>query len=221
MRKDNRFFLMALCAAAFLHGGALFLAPDFSRRKPQAAGDQKALPIELKFSPAPRPAPPAAKRPEPLRPEPVAESKALSERVETEPVAERIEAAPAVAEAADSSFGSFGSFDGDPDPQARQNFLLQYQGTIRLMIDRQKEYPYQARRQEQEGKVEIHFVLSRQGHLVGEPALSRKSRYERLNASALEAVKRAAPYPPFPPEVPAEELNFSVTLTFSLSGSTS
>jgi outer membrane biosynthesis protein TonB len=51
--------------------------------------------------------------------------------------------------------------------------------------------------------------------------MSRKSRYERLNASALEAVKNASPYPPFPPEIPAEELIFSVTLSFSLTGSTS
>jgi protein TonB len=217
MRKDNKVFLITLCAAIFLHGGALLLAPDVSRRNLREAGDQKA-PIALKFSPAAPPAPPVVKQPEPPRPEPVVESKLVPERVESKAASERAEAAPALAEAAD---GSLGAFDGDPDSQARQNLLLQYQGMIRLMIDRQKEYPYQARRQEQEGKVEIRFVLSRQGTLVGEPALEKKSRYERLNTSALEAVKKAAPYPPFPPEVPAGELSFSVTLSFSLTGSTS
>ncbi|MDR2404651.1 MAG: TonB family protein [Spirochaetaceae bacterium] len=86
------------------------------------------------------------------------------------------------------------------------------------MIDRNKEYPYQALRQDQEGKVRVRFVLSRRGELVGEPVLDKKSRYRLLNASALETVKRVIPYPPFPPEFPEEELVFSVTLAFSLSG---
>jgi protein TonB len=214
MRKDSKVFLIMLCAAAFLHGGALFLAPGVSRRNPREPGDQK-TPIALNFSPAALPAPPALTEPEPPRPEPAAESRASPERTDARPPEEGAEAAGALAEAGD------GSFDGGPDPLARQNTFLQYQGMIRLMIDRKKEYPYQARRQEQEGKVEIRFVLSRQGTLIGEPELEKKSRYERLNASALEAVKKAAPYPPFPPEVPAEELNFSVTLSFSLTGSTS
>jgi protein TonB len=105
------------------------------------------------------------------------------------------------------------------EPPDRGELLLQYEGMIRLLIDRHKEYPYQARRQDQEGRVGVRFVLSRRGELVGEPVLDKKSRYRLLNASALEAVKRAIPYPPFPPEFPEEELVFSVTLAFSLSGS--
>jgi TonB family protein len=93
---------------------------------------------------------------------------------------------------------------------------LRYEGLLRQLIDREKEYPYQARRQDQEGKVAVRFVLSRRGELVGDPVLDLKSRYRLLNSSALEAVKRAGPYPPFPPEFPAEELAFSITLAFSL-----
>jgi protein TonB len=217
MRKDNKLFVIMLCAAAFLHGGALFLVPDFSRRELRETRNQKPLSIALQFSPAALPAPPAAERPDSPRPEPVVESKDLSERVETETAEGRTEDAPAMTE----TTGGLLNFSGDdPDPQARQNLILQYQGIIRSMIDKRKEYPYQARRQEQEGKVEVHFVLSRQGLLVGEPSLNRKSRYERLNVSALAAVKSASPYPPFPPEIPAEELSFSVTLSFSLTGNT-
>lgn len=107
---------------------------------------------------------------------------------------------------------------GALEPPDRRELLLRYEGTIRTLIDRNKEYPYQARRQDQEGRVGVRFVLSRRGELVGEPVLDKKSRYRLLNASALEAVKRAVPYPPFPPEFPEEELVFSVTLAFSLSG---
>lgn len=214
MRKDNKIFVIMLCAAAFLHGGALFLVPGFSRREVRETRNQNPLPIALQFSPAALPAPPA---PEPVKrrqPEPAAESPFVSEKVETKTAEERTESAPVLTEAADGPSG------GDPDPQARQELLFRYQGIIRSMIDKRKEYPYQARRQEQEGKVEVRFVLSRQGLLIGEPALSRKTRYERLNVSALEAVKNASPYPPFPPEILAEELSFSVTLSFSLTGNT-
>jgi protein TonB len=103
-----------------------------------------------------------------------------------------------------------------PPGPPREEVLSRYAGLIRSLIDREKAYPYQARRQEQEGTVEIRFTLSRQGSLVGEPALEKKSRYERLNASALEAVKNAAPYPPFPREIGEEEMSFRIAVAFSL-----
>jgi protein TonB len=87
---------------------------------------------------------------------------------------------------------------------------------VRGLIDQRKEYPYQSRRQEQEGTVLIRFTLSRQGLLLGEPVMEKRSRYERLNTSALEAVKNAAPYPPFPGEIGEGELTFQVTVAFSL-----
>lgn len=103
-----------------------------------------------------------------------------------------------------------------PPGPVREEILSHYAGLIRSLIDREKSYPYQSRRQEQEGTVEIRFTLSRQGSLVGEPALEKKSRYERLNASALAAVRNAAPYPPFPGEIGEEEMSFQVTVAFSL-----
>jgi protein TonB len=103
-----------------------------------------------------------------------------------------------------------------PPAPVREEILSRYAGLIRSLIDQEKTYPYQARRQEQEGTVLIRFTLSRQGSLVGEPALEKKSRYERLNASALEAVKNAAPYPPFPGEIGEEEMSFQVAVAFSL-----
>jgi protein TonB len=103
-----------------------------------------------------------------------------------------------------------------PPGPAREEILSRYARRVRSLIDQEKTYPYQARRQEQEGTVEIRFTLSRQGSLIGEPALEKKSRYERLNASALAAVKNAAPYPPFPGEIGEEEMSFQVTVAFSL-----
>jgi TonB family protein len=102
------------------------------------------------------------------------------------------------------------------DPSRREDAINRYAGKVRSLIDSCKEYPYQSRRQEQEGTVIVRFVLTRNGLLEGAPSLERKCRYERLNASALEAVRKAVPYPPFPLEMPDEKLSFSVAVVFSL-----
>jgi protein TonB len=98
----------------------------------------------------------------------------------------------------------------------RADAINRYAAAIHGLIDRRKEYPYQARRQEQEGEIRIRFTLSRQGQLSGEPVLEKRSRYRLLNESALEAVKNAAPYPPFPDEITDAEMNFQVAVSFSL-----
>jgi protein TonB len=101
-------------------------------------------------------------------------------------------------------------------PDLREAAIKRYAVMIRGLIDRCKEYPYQARRQDQEGSVQIRFILSRQGILKNEPVLERQSRYRLLNESALEAVKNAAPFPPFPEEIREEEMGFQVAVSFSL-----
>ncbi|AEF83799.1 putative TonB-dependent receptor [Treponema primitia ZAS-2] len=102
------------------------------------------------------------------------------------------------------------------DPSRRQEAISLYFGNLRSRIDGHKHYPYQARQRNQEGTVQVSFVVSRPGRLVGEPALEKKCRYASLNTAALEAVRDAAPYPPFPPDILEPELNFSVAITFSL-----
>jgi protein TonB len=97
-----------------------------------------------------------------------------------------------------------------------ENAVGSYLAQIRGLIDSRKEYPYQARQQEQEGTVGIRFTLSRQGLLVGEPVVEKRSRYQHLNAAALRAVQNAAPYPPFPGEIGDEAMSFQVELSFFL-----
>jgi protein TonB len=245
--RNNRLFFALLFAAALMHAGALILIPDISR-KPEEKPARLPIAVTLSFppelpEPSPAPPPPAPNPPEPERPrppvplkeaEPVSAEPAMAESAAPEPalapsLTEPAEIAgegggegrPDTAPAEPSS-PSAGAASGGPvfDPKVQEDLLLRYGAAIRLLIDKQKEYPYQARRQDQEGTVEIRFVLSRQGRLRGEPVLDKRSRYRLLNAAALEAVKKAVPYPPFPPEFPEEELTFSVTLAFSLTGNT-
>jgi protein TonB len=97
----------------------------------------------------------------------------------------------------------------------RAEALSRYVSMVHGLIDRHKEYPYQARRQDQEGTVRIRFTLSRLGYLAGDPVIENRSRYRLLNESALEAVKNAAPYPRFPEEIPEDEMSFQVAVSFS------
>jgi TonB family protein len=240
--RNDRLFFALLFAAALIHSGALILIPDVSRRIEEKP--PKISPVQITFSfppetpelpPPPPPAGPSqaeAEEPRPPAPlpEPAAplaqESPVEPEPAETE-LAGEAELTPDTSEAEPSPVFT----ETEPltpltepaagipivfDPETRSDLLLRYRATIRLMIDKQKEYPYQARRQDQEGTVEIRFVLSRQGQLAGEPVLDKRSRYRLLNTAAIEAVKKAVPYPPFPPEFPEEEMSFSVTLAFSL-----
>jgi protein TonB len=101
-------------------------------------------------------------------------------------------------------------------PAIREDAIARYAAMIHDLIDRRKTYPYQARRQDQHGTVQLRFTLSRRGVLKGDPVMEKSSRYRLLNESALEAVKNAAPYPPFPEEIPEQEMSFQVTVSFSL-----
>lgn len=234
--RNNKSFAVTLCAAALLHAGALAVVPDISRRiedKPAKAPVQVSLsfPREAAALPPPPPEPQQAEAKEPRMPEPAPLSKPPEDPGEPDSVQEAAQerGSPAVPDSAGEARG----FSAEPaaavtetaaggtfDPKARANLLLRYEASIRLLIDTHKEYPYQARRQDQEGTVEISFVLSRQGQLLEEPVLGKKTRYRLLNNAALEAVTKAVPYPPFPPEFPEEKMAFSITLAFSLTGNT-
>lgn len=247
--RNSKSFSVTLCAAVLLHAGALALIPDVSRRteeKPAKTPVQVTLSlpqgapeVAVEVPPeVPLPPPPGPSNPEPAKiQEPPPAAPPPPEPAAAELPAEEPEGARFSQEEGDgtgdteqawgSPAGSAGLLTGAAagtpgafDPKARANMLLQYESRIRLLIDRQKEYPYQARRQDQEGMVEIRFVLSRQGQLMEEPVLGTRTRYRLLNSAALEAVKRAVPYPPFPPEFPEEKMTFSITLAFSLSGNT-
>jgi protein TonB len=100
--------------------------------------------------------------------------------------------------------------------QAVENALASYARAIRSRIDNNKEYPYQARRQEQEGLVRVRFTLAGNGLLAGDPVLAGSCRYPKLNAAALEAVRKAQPYPAFPPQIQEKTLSFTIDVVFSL-----
>lgn len=79
-----------------------------------------------------------------------------------------------------------------------------------------KSYPETARRMGQQGEVSLAFTISRNGNLEGEIELSEPCRFGVLNRSAVDCVKRGAPFPPLPEYVLTEYLCLTVRISFDL-----
>jgi protein TonB len=210
-KKRPRALHFFLGLSMLIHGGLLWMAPAGARpadvfrdQGPRIALVNISPPAPPREASPPRPAPP--EDPRPSMPEAPVESPP-----EKNPEYDGPRGEQALGETAGPPVPA-----AEVDPALRENAVSRYLAMIRGLIDRRKEYPYQARRQDQEGTVLVRFTVTRLGALAGEPALEKKSRHERLNAAAIEAVKNAAPYPPFPPEIPGGEMSFQVAVSFSL-----
>jgi protein TonB len=218
------FDFFAMGERSLPESGELFLTLELPDPGPaEPAGDE--APAELSLPPA-APLP----REEAPPPEPVLEPTAESVPVPEEAApgiaspAEPEQAIPVAASFSGSATGVAPAVTGTAPGRGnsgpafrdlRAEALSRYASMVHGLIDRRKEYPYQARRQDQEGTVRIRFTLSRQGYLAEDPVIENRSRYRLLNESALEAVKNAAPYPRFPEEIPEDEMSFQVAVSFS------
>jgi protein TonB len=243
LRRINRLLALGcFLIIAALHA-ALIFAFDFFTKGERPFTEPGELLLTLEF-PAPVPAEPALEalplpaalplpREEAPPPEPALESVPVPEETALDNVspAEPERAIPIAASFSGSTEGAvpagIGIAQGEASagprgfsapafrPDLRAAAMNRYASMVHGLIDRSKAYPYQARRQEQEGTVRIRFTLSRQGYLAGDPVIEKQSRYRLLNESALEAVKNAAPYPRFPEEIPEDEMSFQVAVSFS------
>ena len=76
-----------------------------------------------------------------------------------------------------------------------------YLCTLYGLIMRQQHYPAVARAQHLEGTVTVAFWVDERGDLVHQ-ALYKTSGHTVLDNEAVDAIKRAAPFPPPPPGIP-------------------
>jgi protein TonB len=224
----NPLFLF-LGLSVCIHGAVLYLAAEGPLR-PFPPEKNRAVPVSL-FSITPE------RKPMTIPPETPAPGTIPAPRIEEAPAPSMAETPPPAAEesagaaitttdatnATENITGVKARESGYPPvsapvirPERKEAAIKRYAAMIRGLIDKRKEYPYQARRQDQEGTVHLRFTLSRQGILKSEPVTEKQSRYRLLNESALEAVKNAAPFPPFPEEIPEEAMSFQVIVSFSL-----
>ena len=112
--------------------------------------------------------------------------------------------------------GIVSSLEGGKTPE-RQDVKVDedYYDDIQKKISKKQKYPPFARSANLEGKTKIRFVLKRDGTLVSSE-IAEESGHKSLDNAALQSVKNAAPFPPFPIAQKGDELSLVVTIVFEL-----
>ncbi|CAD7777473.1 MAG: hypothetical protein KIIPBIDF_01891 [Candidatus Methanoperedenaceae archaeon GB50] len=93
--------------------------------------------------------------------------------------------------------------------------LNDYLHKLRLLIEKNKEYPFGARKRGLEGKVVLEFTLNIKGELVS-LKIKRSSGYAILDKAAIKAVKNATPFPPLPQEICSRQILINLPVCFCL-----
>lgn len=90
-----------------------------------------------------------------------------------------------------------------------------YASRLRAWLEAHKTYPRRARMRREEGVVQIHFAVDRQGRLLAGD-VTRSSGHTTLDAEAMAMLSRADPFPSAPHGVRGERIEISTPVEFSL-----
>ena len=181
------------------------IAPTPLQEKPEveAPPEQKTQPTPLKPEPEPAKIVPEPK-PAPVKPKVVrAEAKKPTEA----PPAPRTTAAPrAERQAPAASAISAG---------ASAAVMASYNQLIAAHLQRFKQYPPGAKAAGEQGTARLSFSLGRGGQVLGS-RLAGSSGHAALDGETLAMVRRAQPFPGFPPEMKQSSMSFNVPVQFSI-----
>jgi len=144
---------------------------------------------------------PELKRPEPAqRPQP--------EETTPGPEPEPHEEDEARAEESSSSYRK-------EDPYAPPSLSIDYREIIQRKIYEARRYPSRSIANEEEGVANVRFVIEADGSVDGVEVVS-SSGYFLLDRAAVDAVRRAAPFPPLPTGFPFDRTTVSLAVGFRL-----
>lgn len=126
----------------------------------------------------------------------------------TQPLQEEAKVSPPeekVSEAKGSEFGT--------NSKGKTDLMSVYKAELRAMIDKNKYYPPLSRRLGQTGTVVVAFTLLEDGNII-DVRIDKPSRYDRLNVSALDAVKKVERFKPIPKEAGEARMDIKVPVKF-------
>lgn len=101
-----------------------------------------------------------------------------------------------------------------PIARAPERFVAEYIARLRKMIDDRKQYPPQSLRRNEEGTVVLRVTIASNGTISDVAVMTKIT--SRLAAAATEAVRAAAPFPPFPPELGNSVGSFDIPINFKI-----
>jgi len=93
--------------------------------------------------------------------------------------------------------------------------LFHYQQLIKQKIEENKRYPLLARNKGIEGKVWVKFEILKDGK-VKDIKIVKSSHHQILDKAAIESIKKANPFPPFPEGLKESSLIINICLRFEL-----
>lgn len=177
--------------------------------EPELEPEPEPPPPDITARPEPKPEPP--KPPEPVTPPPVVTPQPAPQ---PPPVPEK-PAPPAVKppEQAAKPPPKKGIKEGVAGAVS-QEAMNRYVTTLFTMIDRRKVYPSQSLRRREEGTVIVRLKIAADGALLD--VTSPTGEPERLVDASLNAVRRAAPFPPLPESFTSEAAEFQVPVVYKL-----
>jgi protein TonB len=82
-------------------------------------------------------------------------------------------------------------------------------------LQRFKQYPAASKAAGERGVSRLSFSLGRGGQVLSS-RIAGSSGHAALDAETLAMVRRAQPFPPFPPDLKHVTLSFSVPVSFSI-----
>jgi len=90
-----------------------------------------------------------------------------------------------------------------------------YLQLVKQKIEKNKRYPLLARNKGIEGEVWLKFEILKNGK-VKNIKVVKSSHYQILDKAAIESIKKANPFPPFPKELKENSLIINISLRFEL-----
>lgn len=90
----------------------------------------------------------------------------------------------------------------------------EYQARVSSRIQRKQLYPEAYRTRLLRGRVRVKFTIHSDGHIT-DVSIVQSSGYPLMDQAALEAVEKAAPFPPFPPGIDLPQYIIKMSLNFT------
>ncbi len=98
---------------------------------------------------------------------------------------------------------------------SEKEILAKYYQIVSKQIKKKAIYPEEAKRWSEEGLIYISFILLKDGHLK-KIKVRISSGNEYLDKAALQSIKDAAPFPPFPVQIKEKQLCLNISISFEI-----
>nr|WP_249792856.1 energy transducer TonB [Bradyrhizobium sp. BRP22] len=93
--------------------------------------------------------------------------------------------------------------------------IASYNRLVEAHLRRFKQYPPDAKAASHQGVARLTFTLGRNGQVLAS-RLTGSSGHAALDAESLATIRRAQPFPPFPPDMKQASMSFNMPVSFGL-----